>query len=393
MPFVLSRSWIAAALPVNDHSRVPPRDARDVEPDAARGIATDGRLPGTQDDPLVIDQQPERCDRARGRLSLQILGFPAEGVAAAMRRTNVPRVFRGILQPLADLGHDHRQTRVADVGAEPDTRHDRLFLDDVGSMLQEQGEHGEGFRGERDFAAFGQHLLPPSVQREGTKPDFHRASVRQIGESFGFPDDFPCPIRQSDPVITGPQPPTGDRIASEVEREMEERLYRLRHVVLAPAEYHIYLHPDDFKHIEDVAPRIALDVQLCLNSLVERLNKRSRAVGARRAPARADRDTGRRLGDLPQARAQQRSRPWRARHPLTTLGAERRTFRERRGHDTHRADGRLRHRPPEHGEERSGRRPEGRDRRTRRKPRARAWTAARDPVAVPSGQRRGPGHA
>jgi hypothetical protein len=77
-------------------------------------------------------------------------------------------------------------------------------------------------------------------------------------------------------VITGPQPPTGDRIAFEVEREMEERLYRLRHVVLAPAEYHIYLHPDDFKHIEDVAPRIALDVQLCLNSLVERLNKRSR---------------------------------------------------------------------------------------------------------------------
>ena len=88
-------------------------------------------------------------------------------------------------------------------------------------------------------------------------------------------------------MTTGPQPPTGDRIAYEVEREMEERLYRLRHVVLAPAEYHIYLHPDDFKHIEDVAPRIALDVQLCLNSLVERLNKRSRLaalVARRRAP-------------------------------------------------------------------------------------------------------------
>jgi hypothetical protein len=88
-------------------------------------------------------------------------------------------------------------------------------------------------------------------------------------------------------VSTGPQPPTGERIALEVEREMEERLYRLRHVVLAPAEYHIYLHPDDFKHIEDVAPRIALDVQLCLNSLVERLNRRSRLselITRRRAP-------------------------------------------------------------------------------------------------------------
>ena len=94
-------------------------------------------------------------------------------------------------------------------------------------------------------------------------------------------------MRHSKRVNTGTLPPTGDRIASEVEREMEERLYRLRHVVLAPAEYHIYLHPDDFRHIEDVAPRIALDVQLCLNSLVDRLNKRSpltELIGRRRAP-------------------------------------------------------------------------------------------------------------
>lgn len=87
--------------------------------------------------------------------------------------------------------------------------------------------------------------------------------------------------------MTGPELPTGERIASEVEREMEERLYRLRHVVLAPAEYHIYLHPADFKHIEDVAPRIALDVQLCLNSRIERLNRRSRLselITRRRAP-------------------------------------------------------------------------------------------------------------
>lgn len=87
--------------------------------------------------------------------------------------------------------------------------------------------------------------------------------------------------------MTGPEPPTGERIASEVEREMEERLYRLRHVVLAPAEYHIYLHPADFKHIKDVAPRIALDVQLCLNSRIERLNRRSRLselIARRRAP-------------------------------------------------------------------------------------------------------------
>jgi pSer/pThr/pTyr-binding forkhead associated (FHA) protein len=109
----------------------------------------------------------------------------------------------------------------------------------------------------------------------------------KLENPLGSLTTFRRPIRQSEHVSTGPQPPTGERIALEVEREMEERLYRLRHVVLAPAEYHIYLHPDDFKHIEDVASRIALDVQLCLNSLVERLNKRSRLsalVTRRRAP-------------------------------------------------------------------------------------------------------------
>ena len=72
-----------------------------------------------------------------------------------------------------------------------------------------------------------------------------------------------------------PQPPDGDKIATEVEREMEQRLYRLRHVVLAPAEYHVYLHPDDFSHIKDVASLIELDVQQCLNAAVERMNGRS----------------------------------------------------------------------------------------------------------------------
>jgi hypothetical protein len=76
-------------------------------------------------------------------------------------------------------------------------------------------------------------------------------------------------------VTVEPQPPDGDKIATEVEREMEQRLYRLRNVVLAPAEYHIYVHPDDFAHIKDVASLIELDVQQCLNAAVERMNGRS----------------------------------------------------------------------------------------------------------------------
>jgi hypothetical protein len=87
--------------------------------------------------------------------------------------------------------------------------------------------------------------------------------------------------------MTSAQPPTGNRIASEVERELQLQLFPLRHVVLAPSEYHIYLHPDDFEHIRHVVPRIVHDVQDCLNALVKRINGRanwSRFVGAGRPP-------------------------------------------------------------------------------------------------------------
>lgn len=87
--------------------------------------------------------------------------------------------------------------------------------------------------------------------------------------------------------MTTAQPPNGHRIASEVERELQLRLFPLRNVVLAPSEYHIYLHPEDFEHVRHVVPRIVHDIQDCLNALVKRLNGRSswsRMLGVARAP-------------------------------------------------------------------------------------------------------------
>src|SRR5215203_870300 len=103
--------------------------------------------------------------------------------------------------------------------------------------------------------------------------------------SFGFDQDSGGAFNHSDGVLVTTRaqefavtqerrPPDGDKIATEVEREMEQRPYRLRHAILAPAEYHIYLHPDDFSHVKDVASLIELDVQQCLNAAVKRLNGR-----------------------------------------------------------------------------------------------------------------------
>jgi hypothetical protein len=82
-------------------------------------------------------------------------------------------------------------------------------------------------------------------------------------------------FRSKAPAPGQSQPPSGDKIAAEIEREMEDRLYPLRNVTLAPAEYHVYLHPDDFAYLEGIIPRIVEDVQVCLNLLVQRLNRRT----------------------------------------------------------------------------------------------------------------------
>jgi hypothetical protein len=71
------------------------------------------------------------------------------------------------------------------------------------------------------------------------------------------------------------RPLDGELIISEVEVEMERGLFRLRHLVIAPAEYHIYLHPDDFRTVEGIVPVVIDSIQRSLNERVEVLNAQS----------------------------------------------------------------------------------------------------------------------
>ena len=60
---------------------------------------------------------------------------------------------------------------------------------------------------------------------------------------------------------------------------MEERLYPLLYRVLPPRAYHVYLHPDDYREIETIAPVIAADAQRALTERVDTLNRRPRWHG------------------------------------------------------------------------------------------------------------------
>jgi hypothetical protein len=73
-----------------------------------------------------------------------------------------------------------------------------------------------------------------------------------------------------------PHPPTGRTIVRELVKEMEEQLYPLMYRTLPPGVFHVYLHPDDYRAVESVAPLIVNDAAKGLSARVDDLNKRSR---------------------------------------------------------------------------------------------------------------------
>ena len=82
------------------------------------------------------------------------------------------------------------------------------------------------------------------------------------------------------------RPPDGRTIVTELLTEMEERLYPLLYRTLAPGEYHVYLHPDDYREIEGIVPLIVADAQQGLTARIEELNRRrlSTLVTGKRPP-------------------------------------------------------------------------------------------------------------
>jgi hypothetical protein len=71
-------------------------------------------------------------------------------------------------------------------------------------------------------------------------------------------------------------PPSGRTIILELVKEMEERLYPLLYRILPPSVYHVYLHPDDYRDLEPIAPVIRADAERGLTARVAELNRRPR---------------------------------------------------------------------------------------------------------------------
>ncbi len=72
---------------------------------------------------------------------------------------------------------------------------------------------------------------------------------------------------------TGVKAPSGRTIWKAVRDELMLNLYPLPFSTLAPAVYHIYLHPDDFEAIEPISGRIVAQIQQALTAEVETINR------------------------------------------------------------------------------------------------------------------------
>jgi hypothetical protein len=75
--------------------------------------------------------------------------------------------------------------------------------------------------------------------------------------------------------------PSGRDVWKAVRDELSLNLYLLPYSTLAPRNYHVYLHPDDYAMVEGVVPRIVAQVQRALTAEVERMNRGLSRAGKR----------------------------------------------------------------------------------------------------------------
>src|SRR5215813_4242578 len=72
-------------------------------------------------------------------------------------------------------------------------------------------------------------------------------------------------------------PATAREIILEVVRNMREGLEPLHYSTLAPAIYHVKLHPDDMERLRGILPRILEEAKRALDAELESLNRETMA--------------------------------------------------------------------------------------------------------------------
>ena len=84
----------------------------------------------------------------------------------------------------------------------------------------------------------------------------------------------------------GRKPPSGRDIWHAVRDELTANLYTLPFSRLAPAVYHVYLHPEDFETLEGILPRLVEEIATAIRKEIARLNAEAARLGRLRGMLR-----------------------------------------------------------------------------------------------------------
>jgi hypothetical protein len=68
--------------------------------------------------------------------------------------------------------------------------------------------------------------------------------------------------------------PSGRDVWNAVREELRLNLYELPFTTVCPTVYHVYLHPDDYRAVEGIVPRLVAELQRALSDEVEQVNRR-----------------------------------------------------------------------------------------------------------------------
>lgn len=78
---------------------------------------------------------------------------------------------------------------------------------------------------------------------------------------------MPEPMPGAEPRVTG------EEIVSEIVRNMEAGLFRIRYTTLVPAVFRVYLHPEDYEPIRGAVPLLVEEIRRVLNERLEEWNR------------------------------------------------------------------------------------------------------------------------
>ncbi len=78
---------------------------------------------------------------------------------------------------------------------------------------------------------------------------------------------MPEPMPGAEPRVTG------EEIVSEIARNMEAGLFRIRYTTLVPAVFRVYLHPEDYEPIRGALPVLTDEIRRVLSERLEEWNR------------------------------------------------------------------------------------------------------------------------